>query len=65
MFTYKAIKIYENHIWELRGEEFYERRPSAVVDATFAFGKRKPFASITAMIFFQIIVYDCIVCITT
>ena len=52
LFEYKVIKIYGNHIWELRGEELYERKIIAVVDATFAVGKRKPFAvaSITAMI---------------
>ena len=43
----------------------YEKKIIAAIDATFAIGKRiKPFASITAMILFHIIVYDCIVCIT-
>ena len=66
LFTYEVIKIYENHIWELRGEVLYERRSShAIVDATFAVEKRKPFAvaSITAMIL--VLSYNClcIVCI--
>ena len=66
LFTYKVIKIYENHIWELRGEELYQKKMIiAVVDATFAVGKRKPFAgaSITAMIL--VLSYNClcIVCI--
>ena len=35
--------IYENHIWELWGEELYIwEKIIAVIDATFAVVKRKP-----------------------
>ena len=34
--------IYKNHICKLRGEELYESRSIAVIDATFAVTKRKP-----------------------
>ena len=36
--------IYENHIWELWGEELYNiwEKIIAVIDATFAVVKRKP-----------------------
>ena len=41
------------------GRRIIWRKIIAVIDAAFAAGKRKPFAvaSITAMIFFHIIVY--------
>ena len=54
--------INENHIWELRGEELYESISSQLYLRNFAAGKRKPFAvaSITAMIFFHIILHHAV-----
>ena len=47
--------IYENLIWELRGEEFIKKKIIAAVSGLL-FGTAKV-ASVTAMIFFRIILY--------